>query len=250
MVPVAILERTDLTLAQKCIYAVVRDAMWGNGTVTIGIRQILKRLGLGGTQTVVDGIRALEQTGDLIVERGGPGQRTVYRLPVGTDQSVPISRTVDETKVSQKLEHHRPKNQDTTVPETRTLVSQQLGHGTDQTSSRLIQTSARAPSKKQPAAKIRTDCLAIYEAYPKKVGKGAALKAIAKALTKIGHAELLTTVQAFANSPAVRSKRGTQDWQYVPHPATWFNQERWADAVDSGKRAVNPYLGEPKCPTT
>lgn len=91
-----------------------------------------------------------------------------------------------------------------------------------------------------------SDCLAIYQAYPKKVGRGAALRAIAKALTKVEFAVLLEAVQKFANSPAVTSKRGTPDWQFVPYPATWFNQERWADDVDSGKRPFNPFLDKPE----
>ena len=63
----------------------------------------------------------------------------------------------------------------------------------------------------------------IYEAYPKKVGKPAALKAIAKAITKIKPEDLLSKTRAFA-----AAKIGS-DPQFIPHPATWFNQERFND---------------------
>ena len=66
---------------------------------------------------------------------------------------------------------------------------------------------------------------AIYSAYPRKVGKPAALKAIAKALVK--KPDLLATVKAFADYHA---KCGTED-QYIPHPATYFNQERFNDPL-------------------
>jgi len=63
----------------------------------------------------------------------------------------------------------------------------------------------------------------IYNLYPKKVGKEAALKAIVKALSKVDSSELIGAVAEFANA-----KRGS-DPQYIPNPATWFNQSRWED---------------------
>lgn len=67
------------------------------------------------------------------------------------------------------------------------------------------------------------DAEAIYQAYPRKEGKGKALPAIEKAL-KIAPAEvLLEAVQAFA-----KAKAGT-DPQFLPHPASWFNARRWED---------------------
>jgi len=64
----------------------------------------------------------------------------------------------------------------------------------------------------------------IYQAYPRKVGKAAAIKAITKALTKIDYNGLLNKVQAYANATAWQENRSL-----IPHPATWFNQERWLD---------------------
>lgn len=73
---------------------------------------------------------------------------------------------------------------------------------------------------------------AIYQAYPRRVGKGAALKAIVRAVKGIAARKdapadpagwLLERVKAYA-----AARRG-QDQQYTPHPATWFNQERYDD---------------------
>jgi len=63
----------------------------------------------------------------------------------------------------------------------------------------------------------------VWAAYPRHVGKGSARTAYRKALRKIGPKDLLAAVQRYA------SERRGQDQQFTPHPATWLNQERWAD---------------------
>lgn len=76
----------------------------------------------------------------------------------------------------------------------------------------------------------RQKALRIYHAYPRKVGKAAAVRAIEKSLddlTKRGTPDpaewLLEKTKTFAKSPA--GNRGS----YTPHPATWFNQARYDD---------------------
>jgi hypothetical protein len=81
--------------------------------------------------------------------------------------------------------------------------------------------------------------LTIYQAYPKHKSKQAALRAIAKALKTVEYDTLLERTQTFAKS--VESKKGTEDWQYVPYPATWFNRGGWEDEVDP-KAEENPFL--------
>jgi hypothetical protein len=63
----------------------------------------------------------------------------------------------------------------------------------------------------------------IYEAYPRKVGRPVALKAIVKALASEPFDSLLSKTEAFAR--AVQGK----DQQYIAHPSTWFNQQRYND---------------------
>lgn len=62
----------------------------------------------------------------------------------------------------------------------------------------------------------------VYKAYPKKVAKPVALRAIRKALKKHTFEFLLEKTKAFA---AVRG----DNLEYVPYPATWFNQDRFND---------------------
>lgn len=63
----------------------------------------------------------------------------------------------------------------------------------------------------------------IYDAYPLKVGKPAALKSIQGAMRR-GHTFdfLMQRVRAYA-----AARNG--DKSFVPHPSTWFNQDRFND---------------------
>lgn len=63
----------------------------------------------------------------------------------------------------------------------------------------------------------------IYEAYPRKVGRPIAMRAIVKALKKVPFEKLLELTKQYA---AIRK---SEDPNFTPHPATWFNQERWSD---------------------
>lgn len=63
----------------------------------------------------------------------------------------------------------------------------------------------------------------IYQAYPRHVGKQAALKSIRKAMQDHDPEWLLARVRLFASSPKGQAGR------YCPYPATWFNQGRFDD---------------------
>jgi len=72
----------------------------------------------------------------------------------------------------------------------------------------------------------------IYQEYPRHVGRAAAIKAIEKAITKIGAGPLMQAVKDY--TAAVRTWPPTARYSAagvdtVPHPTTWFNQERWTD---------------------
>lgn len=82
-----------------------------------------------------------------------------------------------------------------------------------------------------------------WEAYPRKIGKGAARKA----WEKIRPGESL----AAEIVAAVHRDRKTEQWRrdsgkYIPHPATWLNQERWEDdpEASSGERKASYDIDE------
>lgn len=77
------------------------------------------------------------------------------------------------------------------------------------------------------------DFLTFWEAYPKKVGKGAAWKAFQKVRPEGPLLDLMLK--------AVGDQRATAAWtreggQYIPNPATWLNQRRWEDEIEERTR--------------
>ena len=74
---------------------------------------------------------------------------------------------------------------------------------------------------------------AFWNAYPRKVGKGAAQKAFSK--VKVPLAVLLSALEQQKQSDQWNRDGG----QYIPYPATWLNQRRWEDEApaQSGEEA-------------
>ncbi len=77
--------------------------------------------------------------------------------------------------------------------------------------------------------KYSADFIEFWTAYPRKIGKGAALKAWKKAK--------LPAMAVILN--AVEDQKKSRQWQkdsgqYIPHPSTWINQERWEDEITEG----------------
>lgn len=73
-----------------------------------------------------------------------------------------------------------------------------------------------------------------WAAYPRRVGKGSAKKAFEKK-------HCLSILPRILK--AVGEQSGTVQWQkdggqFIPHPATWINQERWQDDVSSFPAAI------------
>jgi hypothetical protein len=80
------------------------------------------------------------------------------------------------------------------------------------------------------------DVVNIYNAYPLKKGKPSAIRAIRKALKKIDAATLLERTKAFAEA-----RKG--DLAFCPHPATWFNDERFNDDPATWQRSTDKKSG-------
>lgn len=79
-----------------------------------------------------------------------------------------------------------------------------------------------------------------WQAYPKKVGKDAARKAWGK--RKVDPHLLAAMLQAIEQQE--RTDQWTKDnGQYIPNPATWLNQGRWEDEVDTsaGTSSNSPF---------
>jgi hypothetical protein len=100
---------------------------------------------------------------------------------------------------------------------------------------------AAGANKVPPPEEDDSDVIAaIYDAYPKKVGKPDALRAIAKALKKFEYDFLLERTRLYARA------RSGQDQQYTPHPSTWFNEQRFNDDPSTWKNSAQPSKPPPE----
>lgn len=86
---------------------------------------------------------------------------------------------------------------------------------------------------------------AFWNAYPRKVGRGAARKAWGKASAIATTGEIMVGLQRYKESLIGK------DAQFIAHPSTWLNQQRWLDeptvaVAESGVavRPVDPKLTE------
>jgi len=82
--------------------------------------------------------------------------------------------------------------------------------------------------KKSPSKIVDTRFDQFWQAYPKKIGKGAARKSFAK----INPAEQLLLRML----SALEQQKKSEQWQkergrFIPNPSTWLNQERWDDEL-------------------
>ena len=89
-------------------------------------------------------------------------------------------------------------------------------------------TPLRAPSELE---QLDADWSAWWAAYPRKRGKGQALRAYRTARKKATAEELLTAISQQSKALTARGA------EYCPYPATWLNGERWTDQPDPTSRA-------------
>lgn len=105
-----------------------------------------------------------------------------------------------------------------------------VSHGESPPESNPIQSESEYKSESESSAFER-----FWAVYPKKVGKKDAKKAFGK---------VKEDVQILID--AVERQKLSSQWckdggQYIPNPATWLNQERWADEMDMNMGHKVPY---------
>lgn len=76
---------------------------------------------------------------------------------------------------------------------------------------------------------VMTEFDIFWSIYPRRVGKGEARRALARALKKTDFQTIMDALNAQKQS----SQWGKDGGAFIPYPATWLNQERWADEVDN-----------------
>lgn len=96
------------------------------------------------------------------------------------------------------------------------------------------------PSRPDPTTTTKTSPVRFedfWKLYPRKIGKEAAAKAWKAAAKKADPSEIVTALRT--QLPSLQMQRCT-DGDYRPHPATWLNQGRWADEVDTPRSTKMP----------
>lgn len=224
-VPKSLARRKDLSSNDKMVLVVLADyerftMRRGNGATNPGLRRLAEDSGLSSS-TVCDSIKRLAAVKPALVkvETVGAGRtRNEYHTSLcptpGHKDDNPDDASVRE-----------PDTRDASVREPSTtapVVSESRAHQEQDTKNKQ-----HTKNKSALAAQIES----IYQAYPKKRARPAALIAIGKALEKLTADELLAHVRTYAES--VQPLKKTDEWRFVPYPATWFNNERWKDDLDS-----------------
>ena len=125
---------------------------------------------------------------------------------------------------------------DTTV--TGVLTPQSVG--TD-TGGNLTITTELDPQNIEPLNDINAQFNEFWAAYPRKKGKGQARRAFEKALEKTDLQTILDGVHSYVANDDM------DDPQFIAHPSTWLNGERWLDEYEE-TRVVSrsPYVGGPR----
>lgn len=76
---------------------------------------------------------------------------------------------------------------------------------------------------------MKEKALKVYEEYPRKTAKHAGVMAIMRALKKCPFEKLLNATRNYAASVSDKEP------QFLPYPATWFNQRRYDDHHETTK---------------
>lgn len=91
---------------------------------------------------------------------------------------------------------------------------------------------ASKPRRAKASNDEDADFTAFWDAYPKKIAKPKALAAWRKAkLPAIS--DILASIASQSASEQWRKNGG----QFIPHPATWINGERWNDSTSTGRES-------------
>ena len=106
--------------------------------------------------------------------------------------------------------------------------------GTGEQGNSLSTVPAKTTPASAVAVRVNDRFVEFWDAYGKKVGRGKAAPAFKKAAKK---ADPLLIIKA-AHEHADFHDRQRTEARFIPHPATWLNEERWLD-----ERSVREELG-------
>lgn len=98
----------------------------------------------------------------------------------------------------------------------------------------LTITTELEPQNVEPENDINEQFNDFWAVYPRKKGKGQARRAFEKALEKTDLDTILAGVAAYV------ANEDMDDPQFIAHPSTWLNGERWEDEYEEPKIVATP----------
>jgi len=140
-------------------------------------------------------------------------------------------RNEDERREYNRLKQreHRAKRKGSLTVNDMSALSAQAETETE------TETEAEPPRKPPKGGGVPdAEAEAVYAEYPWKVGKPKALAAIRRAIKADGFDLVLEATKRYAGKVA---EWDSEDRCFVPHPATWFNQQRYNDDPETWQRS-------------
>jgi hypothetical protein len=131
-------------------------------------------------------------------------------------------RNDDGTFTTVQVVYDRP----TAFPQVAPETVNQASENQSPDSQASIEVTKRSNDKNLSSSSDDDGFAEFWKIYPRKVGKGAALKAFKKHRKKTALDLILNACSLYA------IERKGKDVEYTAHPATWLNQERWHDDQD------------------
>jgi hypothetical protein len=213
----AIFESETLGPTERLIMLALADHANDEGRCYPSIARLCQRTGLS-ERAIQANVKRLTEAGHIkLAPGGGRAQTNLYLISANPAADAPRSRCTPAADAPQTPQQVRQTPQQ--VRQNPAADAPEPSITIKEPSERVI---AREPVRFVP--KAAPDGFSEFWArYPRKVAKGAAQKAYAKAMKAARHDDVMFALSQ--QLPALEAK----DQQYIPHPATWLNAERWND---------------------
>lgn len=179
----------------KLILCILADHTGSSGTCYPSIDRITE-LGCMSRSSAIRAINWLVENGYIERHSGGKGKPSLYQFTILKEETMTNSSVTQTHKGNNviKLDNYISPSGVTVTPNTKGYVVT----GFDD----------------------------FWQAYPRKVGKGHARLAYAKAIKKAPPEDIMAAVILFSAAMEGKEK------QFIPHPTTWLNGERWEDDIE------------------
>lgn len=209
------------THSQKLVLLALADNANDHGHCWPSVTTLAEKCGMS-RQGVLNQIEALEDAGLLKTERnhGRSNRYILVMQPVNhVDQSTPLTSLPGRLPPVYAVDYHQ------STPLTRPVYAVDSNH----------QEPSGEPSTNHAARKVTkpNDFDVFWQAYPKKVNKGSAIKAWQK------HKPDLQIVLNALEWQKKDRQWTKENGEYIPHPASYLNAQKWLDEAPASSNEIS-----------